>query len=83
MTVTFQKAFVFSVAEPWGTECNLVRQNEYSIHMEVRTLYARRMFREKVWKIHLSGAGSAGARKVCFEDLSKDIFLEVQNEKCS
>ena len=33
--------------EPWGTEGNLARQNEYSIHMEVRTLYARRMFREK------------------------------------
>ena len=29
-----------------GTEGNLDRQNEYSIHMEVRTLYARRMF----WK---------------------------------
>ena len=30
-----------------GTECKTDRQNEYSIHMEVRTLYARRMFREK------------------------------------
>ena len=29
-----------------GTEGNLGRQIEYSIHMEVRTLYARRMFRE-------------------------------------
>ena len=27
--------------------------------------------------MHLSGAG---ARKVCFEDLNKNIFLEVQNE---
>ena len=36
-----------AVAEPWGTEGNLARPNEYSIHMEVRTLYARRMFREK------------------------------------
>jgi len=23
-------------------------------------------------------AGSAGTRKVCFEDLSKDMFMEVQ-----
>jgi len=30
-----------------GTEGNLGRQNEYSIHIEVRTLYARRMFREQ------------------------------------
>jgi len=29
------------------------------------------------------GAGSSSAKKVCFEDMSKDIFLEVQNEKCS
>ena len=27
-----------AVAEPWGTEGNLARTNEYSIHMEVRTL---------------------------------------------
>ena len=27
-----------AVAEPWGTEGNLGRQNEYSFHMEVRTL---------------------------------------------
>ena len=31
-----------------GTDRNLARQNEYSIHMEVRTLYARRMFREQM-----------------------------------
>ena len=37
----------------------------------------------KVRKRNLLGAGSAGAQKVCFEDLSKDIFLEVQNETCS
>ena len=37
----------------------------------------------KVRKIHLSGASSAGARKMCFEDFSKDMFLEVQNETCS
>jgi len=36
-----------------------------------------------VRKIHLLGTGSAGAKKVCFEDLSKDVFLEVQNKKCS
>ena len=35
-----------AVGEPWETECKVARQNEYSIHMEVRTLYARRMFRE-------------------------------------
>ena len=38
---------------------------------------------KKIRKIHIFGAGSAGAKKVCFEDLSKDIFLEVQNETCS
>ena len=27
-----------AVAEPWGTEGNLARPNEYSFHMEVRTL---------------------------------------------
>ena len=37
----------------------------------------------KVREMRLSGAGSSGAKKVCFEDLSKDMFLEVQNEKCS
>ena len=29
-----------------GTGRKTERTNEYSIHMEVRTLYARRMFRE-------------------------------------
>ena len=43
----FSKSMCVSVAEPWGTEGNLGRQNEYSFHMEVRTLYARRMFREQ------------------------------------
>ena len=37
----------------------------------------------KVREINMFGAGSAGAKKVCFEDLSIDIFLEVQNETCS
>ena len=27
-----------AVVEPWGTEGKVARQNEYSIHMEVRTL---------------------------------------------
>ena len=31
---------------------------------------------KKVRKIHLLGPGSTGAKKVCFEDLSKDIFLK-------
>jgi len=30
-----------------------------------------------------SGAGSSGTRKVCFEDVNKDMFMEVQNERCS
>ena len=30
----------------------------------------------------LSGAGSTVARKVHFKIFSKDMFLEVQNEKC-
>jgi len=30
--------------------------------------------------MHLLGAGFAGAKKVCFEGLRKDIFLKVQNE---
>ena len=34
--------------------------------------------------IHLFGDGSVGAKtNVCFEELSKDMFLEVRNEKCS
>jgi len=32
--------------------------------------------------LQVVGAGSAGAKNVCFEGLNKDIFLEVQNEKC-
>ena len=31
---------------------------------------------KRVRKIHLFGTGSTGAQKVCFEDLSKDIFLK-------
>ena len=38
---------------------------------------------KQVLKIHLVDAGSASAQKVCFKDLSKDTFLEVQNQKCS
>ena len=38
---------------------------------------------KQIRKIHLVGAGSAGAKKVCFEDSSKDMLLEVQNETCS
>ena len=37
---------------------------------------------EKVQKMHLCGAGSAGAKNVRFEDYSEDLFLEVQNEQC-
>jgi len=37
----------------------------------------------EVRKIHLFGAGTAGAQKVRFEDLNKDILLEVQIETCS
>ena len=33
---------------------------------------------KQVRKIHLFGAGSAGAKKMCCEDLSKAMFLEVQ-----
>ena len=44
---TMHKVRKIAVGEPWGTERKVARQNEYSIHMEVRTLYARRMFREK------------------------------------
>ena len=48
-----------------GTECNLDRQNEYSFHMEVRTLYARRMFREQdsVSCGFLSVSGELGAHQ--------------------
>ena len=44
--------------------------------------FKENVFRQ-VWKMHLFAAGSAGAKKVCFQDLNKDIFLEVQNETCS
>ena len=37
----------------------------------------------KVREIHLLDAGSAGAKKVCFEDLPKDMLLKVQNKRCS
>jgi len=38
---------------------------------------------KQIPKIHLFGAGSAGAKKMCFEDLNTEMFLEVQNETCS
>ena len=38
---------------------------------------------KNIEKIHLVGADFAGAPKVCFEALSKDMFLEVQNETFS
>ena len=36
----------------------------------------------KVQQILLLGGSSASAQKVCFEDLSEDVFPEVRNEKC-
>ncbi len=51
------------------------------IHVSFWT--SRKMSLEKIRKIHLSGTGSAGARKVLFEDLTKDMFLEVPNETCN
>jgi len=44
--------------------------------------FQENVFRQ-VGKIHLSGAGSAGARNVCFDDLNKDMSLEVQTETSS
>ena len=38
---------VFRVGRPCGTGGNSDAQIEFSIHIEIRTLYARRMFREK------------------------------------
>ena len=46
--VTVQKYRVFSAVEPRGTGQNLARRSQYSFHIEIRTLYARIMFREKV-----------------------------------
>ena len=34
----------------------------------------------KVREIHLFGPGSAGARKVCFEDLNKGVFLKSKTK---
>ena len=45
---TMHEVRKIAVGEPWGTECKVDRQNEYSIHMEIRTLCARRMFKEKL-----------------------------------
>ena len=47
LKVGFQKTQVFSAGGRHGTECNRARQIEFSYHIEVRTLNARRMFREK------------------------------------
>ena len=38
---------------------------------------------KQVRKMLMFGADFAGAQKVCYEDLFKDMFLEVQNETCS
>ena len=45
---TFQKHRVFTAGGRHATEGNLERQDRILYHMEVRTLYARRMFREKL-----------------------------------
>ena len=52
LKATFQKACVFSAAGRRGTQGNLTRTDPILFHIEVRTLYARRMFREKckLWK---------------------------------
>ena len=34
----------------------------------------------KVWKLRRSSTGFAGARKVSFEDLNKDVFLKSKME---
>ena len=48
LIVTFQKARFFSAGGRHGRDRKSARQIEYSYHMEVRTLNARRMFREKI-----------------------------------
>ena len=44
---TFQKHRVFTAGGRHATEGNPGRQDRILYHMEARTLYARRMFREK------------------------------------
>ena len=46
LKVTFQHIFICSSGGRRGTERNLDRQERVLFHIEVRTLYARRMFRE-------------------------------------
>ena len=38
---------------------------------------------KKIWKTYYMLAGFAGQHVVSFEDLNVDIFLEVQNKRCS
>ena len=53
LIVAFQKARFFSAGGHHGTEGKRERQIEFSYHIEVRTLNARRMFREKFISINL------------------------------
>ena len=45
--VTFQKICVFSLGEPRGTGCKSGRLQRVQYHIGIRTLNARRMFREQ------------------------------------
>ena len=36
-----------------------------------------------VWNLSCGRLDLSGAKQVCFEDLNKDMFLEVKNETCS
>ena len=47
LKLTFQKARFFSAGGRLATEGKRARHIELSYHMEVRTLNARRMFREQ------------------------------------
>ena len=50
LKVTFQKTRVFSSAGRRATERKRERQPRVSYHIKARTLYARRIFREKRYK---------------------------------
>ena len=49
LKVTFQKARVFSSGEPRGTSRSTVNAQTVVYYIEVRTLNARRMFREQLY----------------------------------
>jgi hypothetical protein len=72
LKVVFQKARFFSAGGRHGTEGNSARQIEFSYHIEVRTLNARRMFREKCLGVY-----GAGGNKITLSSYGRRVVTNA------